>query len=98
MLRIMSRSNLVALLVACALPLAARAEPPAQADQGVVKAVWKPQQVDFFFQSFTVFYTCDGLRGRLRKLLLAAGARPKDLKIQVNGCDSSDTPTRSING
>lgn len=86
-------------VLACALPLGALAAetpaPAAHSDQGVVKAVWKPQQVDFFYTSFTTFYTCDGLRGRLRKLLLAAGAREEDLKIQVNGCDEFNAPTRS---
>jgi hypothetical protein len=90
------RASLVAFLMACALPLGALAgEAPVQADQGVAKAVWKSQQLDFFYTSFTTFYTCDGLRGRLRKLLVAAGARAKDLKIQVNGCDAFDAPTRS---
>jgi hypothetical protein len=92
----MLRIKILPLLAAMSLlPLGALAEEPVHADQGVVKAVWKPLQVDFFYQSFTTFYTCDGLRGRLRKLLLAAGVRAKDLKISVTGCSSSNEVTRS---
>jgi hypothetical protein len=67
----------------------------ARADEGMVKAVWKRQEVTFFLQTFTTFYSCEGLRGRLKTLLIAAGARKEDLRIQVTGCDPNDGPTRS---
>jgi hypothetical protein len=41
---------------------------------------------------FTAHYTCDGLRDTVRDVLLALGARKKDLKIQPRGCSKLEGP------
>jgi hypothetical protein len=49
-------------------------------------AVWKEQRLNFVYMGATSRYSCEGLRGKMRTLLLALGARP-DLKISAFGCD-----------
>src|SRR5690349_4550812 len=48
-------------------------------------AVWTPKQVTFVYQGFTTRYSCDGLRDKLRDLLLKLGAR-KDLQVEETAC------------
>jgi hypothetical protein len=51
-------------------------------------AVWKEQRLDFSYLGRTARYSCEGLRDKMRSLLLDLGAR-RDLKISVLGCDES---------
>jgi hypothetical protein len=51
-------------------------------------AVWKEQHLDFSYLGRTARYSCEGLRDKMRSLLLDLGAR-RDLKISVLGCDES---------
>ena|ERR1700678_723745 len=55
---------------------------------GPVPAVWKEQHVDFFYTGRTSRYSCDGLRDKMRAMLLDMGAR-RDLRIMVSGCDET---------
>ena len=55
---------------------------------GAVKAIWKQQQISFYFTSFTTYYACASLEDRIESLLKALGARAK---VQVR---SPDCPTR----
>jgi hypothetical protein len=48
-------------------------------------AVWVPKEFTFRYQGFTTQYSCDGLRDKMRKLLLELGARP-DLDVSNYGC------------
>jgi hypothetical protein len=48
---------------------------------------WQSHKYSFQFMGFTSTYSCDGLASKLRKLLLAAGARA-DVKSQPGGCAS----------
>ncbi|HTV96654.1 MAG TPA: hypothetical protein VME42_11630 [Steroidobacteraceae bacterium] len=48
---------------------------------------WQSHKYTFQFMGFTSTYSCDGLADKLRKLLLAAGARP-DLKSEPGACAS----------
>jgi hypothetical protein len=57
----------------------------ARADEGAVQATWTTKQVRFTYMGFTSRYSCDGLRDRMRRLLLELGARD-DLKIHATGC------------
>lgn len=59
---------------------------PAIAEGTEVAAVWKRFEVDFHYLGFTTRYSCDGLRDKVRQLLLHAGVR-KDLKITTRGCE-----------
>lgn len=58
-----------------------------------VQAIWKPQRIEFNYQSFTTFYSCDGLESRVKRLLREVGARD-DLKVRVTGCEGMNRPTR----
>ena len=49
-------------------------------------AHWVERKLDYTYQGFTDKYSCDGLRDTVRDVLLALGARKKDLKIQERGC------------
>jgi hypothetical protein len=48
---------------------------------------WQSHKYTFQFLGFTSTYSCDGLADKLRKLLLAAGARA-DVKSQPGACAS----------
>lgn len=53
-----------------------------------VPAIWKEQDVTFFFQSFSVFYSCQSLESKVERLLAALGAT-KGTKVRVTGCEGS---------
>src|SRR5271154_1733315 len=52
------------------------------------KAVWKEQQLTFYYVGRTARYSCQGLRDKVRSLLLDLGAR-RDIKVSVLACDES---------
>lgn len=54
-----------------------------------VAAVWKERHIDFVFAGRTARYTCDGLRGKVRAMLLDLGAR-RDVKVVAIGCQAHD--------
>jgi hypothetical protein len=59
------------------------------ADGGVaapISAVWKEQQLSFFYMGRTSRYSCSGLRDKVRALLLELGAR-RNLTVTALGCD-----------
>lgn len=85
------RGALVALLAALmpAAPANAR-EPapasPAQVPAGpVVNAIWIEKDLAFSYMAFTTFYSCSGLRDKVRWVLREIGARP-GFKVRVRGC------------
>jgi hypothetical protein len=49
-------------------------------------AVWTPKELQFTYQGFTTRYTCDGLRDKVRSMLLDLGARKDDLKVYERAC------------
>jgi hypothetical protein len=49
-------------------------------------AHWVERKLDYTYMGFTAKFSCDGLRDTVRDVLLALGARKKDLKIQSRGC------------
>lgn len=53
-----------------------------------VAATWKRYELDFHYMGFTTRYSCEGLRDKVRQLLLHSGVR-KDLKISARGCERS---------
>ena len=71
----------------CALPLWAGGA-AAGAGDNPLTAVWKEQRLDFFYMGRTSRYSCEGLRDKMRALLLDLGAR-RDLKVSAIGCDES---------
>jgi hypothetical protein len=58
-----------------------------------VPAVWRELRLDFIYMGRTARYSCQGLREKVRSLLLDLGAR-RDLKVAVLGCDESAPPLR----
>jgi hypothetical protein len=61
--------------------------PPARAES----AVWTPRELSFVYQGFTTTYSCDGLRDKVRSILLELGAR-QDLKLTESPCSSFGRP------
>ncbi|HEY2675879.1 MAG TPA: hypothetical protein VGI65_02845 [Steroidobacteraceae bacterium] len=55
---------------------------------GPQPAVWKEQHLTFFYVGRTARYSCQGLRDKVRLLLMELGAR-HDLKVSVQSCDES---------
>ena len=49
-------------------------------------AHWVERKLDYTYMGFTTHYSCDGLRDNVRDVLLALGARKKDLQIHSTGC------------
>jgi hypothetical protein len=52
------------------------------------RAVWKAQHLEFSYMGRTARYSCQGLRDKMRSLLLDLGAR-RDLQVALLGCDES---------
>jgi hypothetical protein len=48
---------------------------------------WQKHQYSFQFMGFTSTYSCDGLAGKIKLLLIAAGAR-QDAKSQAGACSN----------
>jgi hypothetical protein len=66
----------------------------ADADTGKpIAAVWKEQQLRFFYMGRTSRYSCDGLRDKVRAMLLDLGAR-RDLRVEALGCETTGARTR----
>jgi hypothetical protein len=64
---------------------------------GPLPAVWKEQRLDFSYMGRTARYSCEGLRDKMRSLLLDLGAR-RDLKVSVLACDESAALRRGYVG
>ena len=77
------RSQWWLIALGCGPLLPALAKPP---DAGPQAAVWRAQSVAFSYPGRTVRYSCEGLREKLRAVLLELGAR-RDLSIGAEGCD-----------
>jgi len=55
---------------------------------GQTPAVWADKELSFVYQGFTTRYSCDGLRDKMRDVLLDLGADKKSLKVTQLGCTS----------
>jgi hypothetical protein len=77
----------------CALPLLAGAQQTAPAPEAAatVNAVWVERKVSFTYMPLTSYYSCDGLRDKVRWLLRQLGARP-DFRVRSRGCVESQGP------
>jgi hypothetical protein len=75
-------------LAVCSLLLsaAALAQPGEEvAPAAPAWAVWTPKELRFTYMGFTSHYSCDGLRDKMRAILLQLGARP-DMKLRETPC------------
>lgn len=73
---------LVTLVAAPAAAAAAAADTPSVAP---VSARWQKHELKFNYSGFTSLYTCDGLEGKVREILVHFGAR-KEAKVRATGC------------
>jgi hypothetical protein len=78
-------------IAAMACAFAQAASPPGVAGAGSASAIWVPKEFTFRYQGFTTQYSCDGLRDKMRKILLELGARP-DLDVSNYGCTRLSGP------
>lgn len=83
-----------ALLVVAALCAGASPAAPAAAGSGDEPASWVQREVNFRYVGFTTKYSCDGLRDRMRRILLQLGARA-DLRMSGYGCVGVNSPETS---
>jgi len=86
-----SRAGLASLLAivtvaAAALPGPVRADPAAAEGQ---TAVWTHRELWFVYLGVTTHYSCDGLRDKVRVVLLDLGARKEDLQVVESACGVS---------
>jgi hypothetical protein len=57
-------------------------------------AQWHTQKLKFDYNGFTALYTCDGIEGKVKQILLTFGAR-KDLTVRATGCNyGSSQPSK----
>jgi hypothetical protein len=66
------------------------AEPEAQAATAAdpVQAIWKHQEIAFYFQSFTTFYSCTGLESKLERIMRELGVHAQ-VKVRSADCPYS---------
>ncbi len=70
---------------------AAETAPVSQSE--TVAGTWQHRHVTFSYTGFTSLYTCSGLEGHVRQILLHLGAR-QDLEVSAVGCPGpQDTPS-----
>jgi hypothetical protein len=58
------------------------------ADPVPVKAIWKPQEINFYYQSFTTFYSCTGLEDKLKRIMRELGVQGT-VRVRSADCPSS---------
>ncbi|MBL8270009.1 hypothetical protein [Steroidobacter sp.] len=82
-------------LAALAAVPASAAESPAEASATAgatsadpVQAIWKHQEIGFYFQSFTTFYSCTGLEAKLERIMRELGVHAK-VRVRSADCPAS---------
>ncbi len=53
------------------------------------EARWVKKKINFTYQGFTTRYSCQGLRDKVRDVLLQLGARKSDLNVHEIGCTTN---------
>lgn len=71
-------------IVAVCVTMCAGAQTAVAAEEPV-QAVWKPQELVFYYQSFTTFYSCDSLEQKLERILLQLGAA-STVRVRAANC------------
>jgi hypothetical protein len=82
--RCLAASVIAFAVLAPAIGAEAPAEAPAETAPPAW-SVWTPKQLRFVYSGFTSHYSCDGLRDKMRAILLQLGARA-DLTVQPVPC------------
>jgi hypothetical protein len=81
-------------LILLGMMLCAPARPAGTEGGAPLAAVWKEQHLSFFYMGRTSRYSCDGLRDKVRAMLLELGAR-RDLTITALGCEDAAAKVRA---
>jgi hypothetical protein len=90
----LARASLAGILLALPLLALSPPAPAAAAEAATTTAQWHAQKLNFNYTGFTTLYTCDGLEGKVREILLAFGAR-NDVKVRATGCtEPMNRPSR----
>jgi len=95
----MKRALLGGVVAGLAIAIAASVQAQGQAqeaataadDAGVVSAVWIERDVTLHYMGFTSYYSCEGLRGQVRRILQELGARP-GFKVTMRNCINQSGP------
>jgi hypothetical protein len=77
-------------LVLPALASAQQVAPSADA-AATVNAAWVEHDLQFTFMGITAYYSCDGMRDKVRWILEQLGARP-GFKLTTRGCPRANGP------
>jgi hypothetical protein len=83
----------MAMLIGAGLLFAASAWGADAGSGNLIPAVWKEQHLRFYYLGRTSRYSCDGLRDKVRAMLLELGAR-RDLTITALGCEDTAAQIR----
>ena len=92
----LARITMLALgvLALSGVTVAAVAAGAAGAEPAATPAQWHQQTMKFDYTGFTAFYSCDGLEGKVREILLTFGAR-NDARVRATGCnEGQNRPSR----
>ncbi len=84
-MRVLVPAAAVLIAVFLALPVKGADLQPAPASTPV-PAVWKQTKIEFHYFGRTSRYSCEGMRDKVRALLLDMGVRG-DMRIRTNGCE-----------
>lgn len=80
------------ILMAVAVAQEAGPAGPAEAASAPsVNAIWVEKDLAFTYLAFTTYYSCDGLRDKVRGVLREIGARP-GFEVTVRGCTRPSGP------
>ncbi len=52
-------------------------------------AIWTPKEASFTYMGFTTKYSCEGLVGKVKSVLLSLGAQRQGLTVYGTGCEVS---------
>jgi hypothetical protein len=82
------RRLIVPAVAACLMAPSLWAAETAATGEGTF-ALWTDKELTFVYLGFTTKYSCDGLRDKMRDVLLNLGADKKSLKVNELGCTSA---------
>jgi hypothetical protein len=63
-----------------------------QAADPAVPATWQEHKADFTYFGITSNYSCSGMEGKVKELLVQLGARKGDVHVNAGGCGMHDMP------
>ena len=64
---------------------------PVRADVPPTPSMWQEHKGSVAYFGITSIYSCSGIEGKVRQVLLLLGAR-KDMSVNAIGCNSRDMP------